>query len=243
MNTKRTVLITRPQPGADHLATRVAQAGWKPLIEPLLTIVPEKNADMNFNGYGGLIFTSASGVRAVSRADISRDLPVYVVGPATAAAARDSGFIDIRQGGGTVEVLSCFIKNDDRAPRILLHLSGADVAGAVRPPPGIRVDRRVVYRVEAADSLTPMCRDAFAEGQIAAALFFSPRTARIFNSLIRAVGRAEALKSVKALCISDSVVECLHDLPWQTIVCAATPDTGGVLSLLGAVNDNITGTE
>jgi len=71
------------------------------------------------------------------------DKPVYAVGEATAAAARDAGFTVVSTGAGRLqEVVDRIL-----APLRLLRLTGEEHVPVV-PPPGVTIDLRVGYASE-----------------------------------------------------------------------------------------------
>ncbi|HYM03709.1 MAG TPA: uroporphyrinogen-III synthase, partial [Stellaceae bacterium] len=85
-------LVTRPREDAASLARAFAERGIEAVIEPMLTIAPvaegARQLAEQLAGVQALLFTSANGVRAFAAASVRRELPVFVVGDASAAAAR-----------------------------------------------------------------------------------------------------------------------------------------------------------
>lgn len=226
------ILITRPRAEAETLAAEVTVRGFVPLIEPLLEIVLLDAALPDLQEYAALVFTSANGVRAFAETSQDRALPVFAVGAATADAARQAGFHTVREAGGTAERLNDLLAAQSWPPDAkLLHISGADVARDLSVP-GLTVERLALYKAEQAAALSPECLETIDKSELAAALFYSPRTAETFVSLCGRAGRVERVSTIKALCLSDSVVKCLRDLPWQDVQAAKSPDNTGILALL-----------
>lgn len=122
------LLVTRPLDDGLELAERLGQLGHEALVEPLLSIAPDLAAALPLAGATALLFTSANGVRAFARLSPRRTGPVYVVGSATAAAARAAGFPDIREGEGDVAGLAARILADPPAGEVL-HASAREPAG------------------------------------------------------------------------------------------------------------------
>src|SRR4051794_13058031 len=104
MSAKR-VAITRALPEAERSAEKLRTLGAEPVVAPLLE-VKDRTFDANLSGVQALLFTSANGVRSTARKITARDLPALTVGDATARAARDAGFSDVRSAGGDVTALS-----------------------------------------------------------------------------------------------------------------------------------------
>ena len=122
------VWITRAEPGAAATAGRVAALGFRPLVLPLLETVdlPVDRAALACDG--PLAFTSANGVRAFARLCPRREGPVYAVGSATGAAARQAGFRDIIEGPADVAALARRILADPPSGEVL-HAAAREPAG------------------------------------------------------------------------------------------------------------------
>jgi len=115
-------------------------------------------------------------------------------------------------------------------------VAGAVVAGdlaASLQAKGFAVTRLVAYEAEAARALSTPAQHALTAGMLDAALFYSPRTARIFATLVRAGGLAPSLAAVTAGCLSEAVSDALHSLPWQRIVVANAPTEDALLAATG----------
>src|SRR3546814_13842463 len=96
------LMIRRP-PGSTRTDTRSLHDALPiVLLEPLLAIVPRDAVDWpeGHQQAQALLVSSANGVRAFARADSRRGLPVYAVGGASAAAARQCGLDRGESAGG-----------------------------------------------------------------------------------------------------------------------------------------------
>ena len=60
---RRTIWITRAEPGAAATAERVRQLGHRPLVAPLLEVRPTAQAAPDLADVGALAFTSANAAR------------------------------------------------------------------------------------------------------------------------------------------------------------------------------------
>ncbi len=151
-------LVTRPREQADELAAALSARGIEPVLEPLIEIrLKDDGARVLaplLEVAGGLLFTSANGVRAFATFSMRRDLPALAVGDATADAARDAGFADVASAGGTVADLALLVR------RRLGPEAGALVHSAAQRGRG-RSCRRTRARTAttcAAPSSTTPCR-------------------------------------------------------------------------------------
>lgn len=227
-------LITRPVEDAGPLAAALAARGVTPVTEPLMIIRPVANPLITLADVQAVLLTSANAARAFARAVVRRDLAVFAVGDATARAARALGFRAVASAGGDVDDLARLIaaRLDPRSGAVL-HAAGAAVAGDLSgrlAAAGFRVRRVVLYHAEPVAALTPMTVAAFREQRIAAAFFFSPRTAAHFVTLVRAAAIDDACRRVAAFALSPAVAAALSPLTWAQIVRADAPEQQALLA-------------
>ncbi len=226
------VLITRPVADAQETAREVKGRGLRPFIEPMLVIHP-----LPFElpqGYDALAFTSANGVRVAADFIADRSKPVYCVGDHTAEVARACGWENVTSADGDAAALMALLGKQLKAGARLVHLSGTDVSRNIEVK-GLSVERRAVYRAEKAASFSPGCVEILERGEVAAALFFSARTAEAFVDLLERHGLTQSVKTIKALCLADSVVKSLRHLPWRDVQAAGRTDRRALVSLLDTI--------
>ncbi|MBL8706934.1 MAG: uroporphyrinogen-III synthase [Rhodospirillales bacterium] len=235
------VLVTRPSGEAGRTAAALAEAGFDALVEPLLTIEPLADAPARLGdlaGVAALAFTSVNGIEAFAAACPRRDLPVYAVGPATAAAARAAGFPSVDTAGGDVEALVRLIQGRHPADRgLVLHAAGESVAGDLAgrlTGLGYRVRREALYRARTADRLSASARDTLLAGRLDAVLLFSPRTAQTFVTLVRTEQAEDACRRVVAACLSPAVAEAVAAIAWAKVAVATEPTQAAAIAALGA---------
>ena len=239
------VLLTRPEAESRALAARLAAAGILSVVAPVLRIVPVAGGapDLapDLADVRALLFTSVNGVGAFVRLSPRRDLPVYAVGPATAAAARDAGFAEVESAEGNSDALAALVRRKlAPGPLALLHPSGAEVAGdewAALEADGYAIRRLVLYRAEPAETLPTAARDALAKGTLDGVLLFSPRTAELFCRLV--AGRAAdgggspvATQGLVAYCLSAAVAAAAGGVPWRAVRIAAEPNAESLIRLV-----------
>ena len=98
------VLITRPEGDGEALKAQIEQFDCRATLAPLISIVSEAIPFSAIAGATALIVTSRNALKALAASPAlgaAMALPLYAVGPGTAALARDLGFKDIREGPGT----------------------------------------------------------------------------------------------------------------------------------------------
>ena len=227
-------LVTRPREDAAEFAAELGKRGVEAAIEPLLTI---RNLTIAppLDGIQAVLATSANGVRALAAATARRDLPIFAVGDASAAASRGLGFASVASAGGDVADLARLAAArlvPEAGP--LLHVAGSTVAGDLARMLGQRgftVRRAVLYEAEPARELSPATALALHEGRLDAAFFFSPRTAATFVSLAAAAAPGAA-SGMEAYCLSEAVARAASPLGWRMLHIAAAPNQQALLAAL-----------
>lgn len=119
----RRIAILRPEPGNTATAMRVRDAGLTPIALPLFAVAPLAWTAPDPSQFDALLLTSANAMRLGGEA-LHRltTLPVLAVGAATAAAARDMGFVVAATGDEDVATL---LAGNHRFQR-LLWLAGRE---------------------------------------------------------------------------------------------------------------------
>lgn len=232
------VLLTRPRPDSEALAAVLRSRGIDSLIEPLLRVVPRQDAPgLDLAGVQAVLLTSANGARALEAAlgaaPAGRQMPLFVVGEATARAARAAQFASLQVANGTVAALAGLVAGAlEPGAGALLHVAGSAVAGDLAGDLGGRgfaLRRVVLYEAHTAKALTEAAQAALVEGTLDAALFFSPRTATTFVNLINQARLEPAARRIAAVCLSAAVAEAAGALDWRAIRIAAQPDQAALL--------------
>src|SRR6266540_1547691 len=201
-------LVTRPRAEAAALAEALIARGIEAIVEPLLDIHYRHGPPPDLAGVQAILCTSANGVRALARLSDERAVPLFAVGDASAARARDAGFARVESAGGSIVDLVALVRGRvDPAAGRLLHVAGStipgDLAGALREA-GVAVDRAVLYEAHPSAGLGAEALRALAAGIVDFALFFSPRTAAIFARLADRAQAAEAMRFVTAISLSEA---------------------------------------
>tara|TARA_R110000868_G_scaffold120275_2_gene319321 strand:+ start:885 stop:1613 length:729 start_codon:yes stop_codon:yes gene_type:complete len=238
------LLVTRPDEDASPLIAALEAMGHQAFHMPLLNVRHLPDAVIPSRVWQALLITSANGVRALSA---HRDaaglmhLPVYAVGEASAAAARDAGFAQVMAAGGDVVSLaadvSAALKPEGGA---LLHVAGSVLAGDLKgmlEASGFSVERAVLYEADVATQLPAAGRRLLAGGGsdegIDGVLFFSPRTATTFVMLVLEAGLGPRMAGLTAFCLSQAVADALAPLTFGRIAVSATPTQAALISLTG----------
>jgi uroporphyrinogen-III synthase len=234
------LLLTRPDGGEGRDALHVAleAAGHRVTSAPLLT-VSFKDAMPPLDGVQGLIVTSRNGLRSVASGalpDASLGLPLFAVGPGTGALARDLGFRQVIEGPGTGRELADVIRKSARpTDGALVHLAAEQLAFDLKralAPDGFDVVTHVVYATEAAASFPPTVVQDFRAGAFDGVVLMSPRTARVYVTLVAEADLKAAARRLTHFCLSHAVAQELQALGSVNAPVARLPHSQEMLALI-----------
>ena len=215
------VWVTRARPGADRTGERVTALGFAPVIAPLLAI-RRLTARLDLAGVEALAFTSRNGVRVFVEQSQKRSLTIFAVGEATAAAAREAGFADVRSAGGDLHALAVLIRAQG-AGLSVLHPCAAEPAGDLAALVGdaARITTLAIYEAVETATAAPETWDAV--------LIHSPRAARALAASVS----PDVVQGRIALAISPAAAAPLAALPFAEIRIARPPTEDALLAALG----------
>ncbi len=216
------LLILRPQPGADATAKRAAEGGFESIIMPLFEIIAVPWAVPEARQYDAMLLTSThAAAHAGPGLEPLMKLPVFAVGGATAAAARERGLEVAQTGtGGVADILE---KADTSGIGHLLWLAGADRT-AIEPPDGMCIDPVTVYEASIAAPPANFC-NILDEADVV--LLHSSRAAAAFAQMCDRSGVDRAQHELALL--SPNVAEAAGS-GWGAIAIAKMPDDASLLS-------------
>ena len=221
MTDLRRVWVTRARPGADRTAERLSILGFTALVAPLLDIRP-RDVDPDLAGVEALAFTSRNGVEAFADRSPDRARPVFAVGDATAARAREAGFADVRSAAGDLRALAALIRAEG-AGLSILHPCAAEPAGDLAALVGdaARVSPVAIYEAVETAATAPDAWDAV--------LIHSPRAARALAARLS----AEAAAARVAIAVSVAAARPLVSLGFAEVRTAEAPTESSLLATLG----------
>ena len=241
-------LVIRPQPDADRDVDWLNRYGVQALASPVMSsapVLPPSSAhDLgNPADFTGIIFTSRHAVDAVTKAaDAAAWIPklAFVVGSATAAAAKQAGFknIIIGSGGGEglVEPIRQALADINRAKSQKANLLwpsaleiSFDIAAAMRRH-DIAVQHLPAYQMMANADLTPAVCAALAKNCISAVIAMSPRSIQILRENMDAAGLGSARNKIDLITGSDVIAAAAGD-GWKHVYAARHPRRSRLLAI------------
>ncbi len=215
----RPLVILRPEPGNRETVMRVQALGLEARSLPLFSVEALRWESPDPKDFDGVLMTSANAARH-GGSGLSRftNLPLYVIGQATEAAARAVGFTAITAGNGDLPALL----GRARSQR-LLHFCGVDVTPFGDPDTDI--ERVVVYQSRVIDTLDEW-RDTFSNAPIV--LIHSARAGARLAEMTASLGvdRSSLLLIAISLKASKAV-----GTGWERVAIAADPRDEAMVDL------------
>ncbi|MBF0296065.1 MAG: uroporphyrinogen-III synthase [Magnetococcales bacterium] len=235
----RTILITRPEPGASESAQRVRAANGLPLLAPALVVRPAEDlmpfraALAELERFDGVVLTSANGARVFADAipPGREPPPLFAVGSKTARVLEARGWRVTHpshpEGGEKLgkEILT-WHPDGERFLFPRAEEGREELVKELRKN-GKQVEVVSVYQTVPVETL-PAEVVAVWEN-IAAALFFSPKSVAAF---LAALGRMAFAPGTVLAALSPVTAQAMRDHGLQPTVIAPRPETDAILQAL-----------
>lgn len=229
------VVVTRPEPGTSATAARLAARGMEPVLLPLTRIRP-LHPSLPSGPFDAAILTSANAIRSAGRGLVEQvsTMPVFVVGDATAAAARKAGCGNVRVGEGDALSLARLVADLMPLPASILYL-----AGRLRTP-GIEAElQRLGHHVAVVETYDapPIVRSQEELRRLLApapdfCLVHSGRAAGLLVEIAGSDPAGALLSSTRVAAISRPVAAALEPAFPGRVLVAESPDEASLLALL-----------
>jgi len=233
-------IVTRPEADAEALQAPLEAMGHRVSLAPMLTISFPGTAPLDVTGCAALIATSRNGLRAL---EIQRDslspevwqIPLFAVGPGSAALARSMGFAEVVEGPANAAALVPLLAvRFAGQASVFTHLSGDAQAfdlKAALVPLGFELRQLVLYRSNPATVLPGDILTGLAQNSFDAVILMSPQTAQTFVKVVAQAGLTDGARKLDFLCLSSAVESQL--MAWQPVraAIAAKPNLEEILVL------------
>ena len=233
---QRRVLVTRPEPGASRTATRLAAAGFAPVVLPLTEIRPLAARPIPTD-FDAVAVTSANALRHAPKSLVEsiKYKPLFAVGGRTAHLARDTGFARVFEGNGDAAALAGLVAAQLTARSRVLYLCGKvrrpDFEAALTEA-GLVVDALETYDTTAIIHPVERVVSIFHDEPVEAAYVLSSKTAEALSSLVRTAPLVHLFADTRYFCISGRVAAALTGIGPDHILISETPDEDALVALL-----------
>lgn len=218
--------ITRPIPFALETSAKLEALGIKGVIDPLMEITHHPNSILS-GPFSSVVLSSQNAIPAL--ANLSQNLPIYVVGSATAKAVKTLiPQAQVLDAGGTMnDLIALILKYPPASKAPLLYLRGVDITTPLKGALGdIAVKEAIVYETK------PRIPSYVDMDSINGILLYSKRTAEFFKHYVQENVFHDKLKALDVFCISKNVADVIKSFEWAGIHHALSPDEDGIINCI-----------
>ncbi len=244
----KNIVVTRPKEDFERSAEKIRALGYNVLHSPMMEFKLLEFELPAIDAFSALIFTSANGVRAVVQSAHFKQLiqlPCYVVGPQSAALAKQYGFKVNAIGNGDVKALSLTIASDYQSKNLskaLLHVSGHHQAGNLVDMLAeltIEVERLQAYHMLEIGHIAPKVLGLIEKTglyedveKIDGILLYSARSAKILFKNLAAAQVLTKISNIQIYCLSKNIAGCVCKPYLKHIYWVKQPNEDALLDLM-----------
>ena len=215
------ILLTRPLDDCKDLILRFKSLGHKVSHLPVIKIGNVNHDKVNFNEFGGIIFTSANAIKNLNTSKINKQINCFCVGSSTEKVAKQNGFQNIFCADGNVNNLKeVILQNFDQKKGNLLYVSGEIISSNLDKDlisEGYKVKRIINYSVapieEASDEFIRDLKSSIPD----MVYVYSENSARNYLNLLKKYNLSDYWMDTNLMCLGEKTSSVLNEIKWKKI--------------------------
>ena len=215
------ILLTRPLDDCKELILRFKSLGHKVSHLPVIKIENVNHDKVNFDEFGGIIFTSANAVKNLNTSNINKQINCFCVGSSTEKVAKQNGFQNIYCADGNVNNLKeVILQNFDKKHSNLLYVSGEIISSNLDKDlisEGYKVKRIINYSVapieEASDEFIRDLKSSIPD----MVYVYSENSARNYLNLLKKYNLSDYWMDTNLMCLGEKTSSVLNEIKWKKI--------------------------
>ena len=215
------ILLTRPLDDCKDLILRFKSLGHKVSHLPVIKIENVNHDKVNFDEFGGIIFTSANAVKNLNTSNINKQINCFCVGSSTEKMAKQNGFQNIYCADGNVNNLKeVILQNFDQKKDNLLYVSGEIISSNLDKDlisEGYKVKRIINYSVapieEASDEFIRDLKSSIPD----MVYVYSENSARNYLNLLKKYNLSDYWMDTNLMCLGEKTSSVLNEIKWKKI--------------------------
>ena len=215
------ILLTRPLDDCKDLILRFKSLGHKVSHLPVIKIENVNHDKVNFDEFGGIIFTSANAVKNLNTSKINKQINCFCVGSSTEKVAKQNGFQNIFCADGNVNNLKeVILQNFDQKKGNLLYVSGEIISSNLDKDlisEGYKVKRIINYSVAPIEEVSDeFIRDL--KSSIPDMVYvYSENSARNYLNLLKKYNLSDYWMDTNLMCLGEKTSSVLNEIKWKKI--------------------------
>ena len=215
------ILLTRPLDDCKDLILRFKSLGHKVSHLPVIKIENVNHDKVNFDEFGGIIFTSANAVKNLNTSNINKQINCFCVGSSTEKVAKQNGFQNIYCADGNVNNLKeVILQYFDQKKGNLLYVSGEIISSNLDKDlisEGYKVKRIINYWVapieEASDEFIRDLKSSIPD----MVYVYSENSARNYLNLLKKYNLSDYWMDTNLMCLGEKTSSVLNEIKWKKI--------------------------
>ena len=215
------ILLTRPLDDCKDLILRFKSLGHKVSHLPVIKIENVKHDKVNFDEFGGIIFTSANAVKNLNTSNINKQINCYCVGSSTENVAKQNGFQNIFCAEGNVNNLKeVILQNFDNRSGNLLYVSGEIVSSNLDKDlisEGYKVRRIINYSVLPVEEIGEEFINNLKSSIPDMVYVYSENSAKNYLNLIKKYNLLDYWMNTNLMCLGEKTSSVLNEIKWKKI--------------------------
>ena len=188
---------------------------------PVIKIQNVNHDKVNFDEYGGIIFTSANSVKNLNTSNINKKINCFCVGSSTEKVAKQNGFQNIFCADGNVNNLKeVILQNFDQKHGNLLYVSGEIISSNLDKDlisEGYVVKRIINYSVlpieEVSDEFIKDLKSSIPD----MVYIYSENSARNYLDLLKKYNLSDYWMDTNLMCLGEKTSSVLNEIKWKKI--------------------------
>ena len=215
------ILITRPLEDCSEMIVKFKSLGHRVSHLPLVSIEKVVHNKINYNEYGGIIFTSANAVKFLNHEEISKTIKCFCVGEVTEKKVRSHGFQNTIAAEGNVSNLKeLILQNYDSSSGPLLYLSGETISVDLDRQlsnEGYSVKRIINYRANQNLNFDLDFVKELKQNLPDVAYVYSQNSASSLLKFIKSHQLETIWMDTNLMCIGEKTSSILNEIKWKKI--------------------------
>jgi uroporphyrinogen-III synthase len=215
------ILLTRPIEDCSEMIIRFQGLDHKVSHLPLINVKNVQHEKINFNDYGGIIFTSSNAVKNLNIENLSKKLICFCVGSATEKKARSLGFQNTLAAEGNVSNLKeLILQNYELKDTPLLYVSGEIITTDLDQQllkDGYAVKRIINYKITHNEKFDENFVNELKQNMPDIVYVYSQNSASSFLNFIKIYQTENLWMNTNLMCIGEKTSSILNEIKWKKI--------------------------
>ena len=215
------ILLTRPIEDCSEMIIRFQGLDHKVSHLPLINVKNVQHEKINFNDYGGIIFTSSNAVKNLNIENLNKKLICFCVGSATEKKARSLGFQNTLAAEGNVSNLKeLILQNYELKDTPLLYVSGEIITTDLDQQllkDGYAVKRIINYKITHNEKFDENFVNELKQNMPDIVYVYSQNSASSFLNFIKIYQTENLWMNTNLMCIGEKTSSILNEIKWKKI--------------------------